>query len=154
MTKWLTKEQQVHWRAWITASNVLPELLSRELQEHFGLTINDYEILVRLSESPNRQMRMSELAEKSLLSRSRLSHQIDRLEDRGLVTRKVCEDDRRGQHCTMTTKGWETLVAAAPLHVSGVRKYFVDQLTDAEFEALGKALGKVASHLDAELEKS
>ncbi|MEY4312163.1 MAG: hypothetical protein RLZZ571_933 [Actinomycetota bacterium] len=154
MTKWLSKDQQVHWRAWITASNVLPELLSRELQEEFGLTITDYEILVRLSESPNKTMRMSELAQKSLLSRSRLSHQIDRLEDRGLVNRKNCEDDRRGQNCAMTNKGWDTLVAAAPLHVAGVRKHFVDQLTDSEYEALGKALGKIAKHLDSELENS
>lgn len=153
MTKWLSKDQQVHWRAWITAANVLPELLSRELQESFGLTINDYEILVRLSEAPNRQIRMSELAQKTLLSRSRLSHQIDRLADRGYVTRQVCEDDRRGQFCALTTKGWETLVAAAPTHVSGVRRHFVDQLTDAEYEALGKALGKIANHLDAEVEK-
>lgn len=154
MTKWLTKDQQVHWRSWITASTVLHEVLSRELQEEFGLTITDYEILVRLSESPNRQMRMSDLAAKTLLSRSRLSHQIDRLEDRGLVNRRTCEDDRRGQNCTMTNKGWDTLVAAAPLHVSGVRRHFVDQLTDAEYEALGKALGKIAAHLDEELEKS
>lgn len=154
MTKWLSKDQQVHWRSWITASSVLPELLSRELQEEFGLTISDYEILVRLSEAPNRQMRMSELAQKTLLSRSRLSHQVDRLEDRGLVTRRSCEDDRRGQNCAMTTKGWDTLVAAAPLHVSGVRRHFVDQLTDSEYEALGKALGKIAAHLDEQLEKS
>ena len=154
MTKWLSKDQQVHWRAWITASSVLPELLSRELQEVFGLTINDYEILVRLSESPNRQMRMSELAIKSLLSRSRLSHQIDRLEDRGYVTRQACEDDRRGQNCTMTNKGWETLVAAAPIHVAGVRRHSVDQLSAAEYEALGKAVGKIASHLDKEIENS
>ncbi len=133
---------------------MLPELLSRELQEAFGLTINDYEILVRLSESPNRQMRMSELAIKSLLSRSRLSHQIDRLEDRGYVTRQACEDDRRGQNCTMTNKGWETLVAAAPIHVAGVRRHFVDQLSAAEYEALGKAVGKIASHLDEEIENS
>jgi DNA-binding MarR family transcriptional regulator len=133
---------------------VLPELLSRELQEAFGLTINDYEILVRLSESPNRQMRMSELAIKSLLSRSRLSHQIDRLEDRGYVTRQACEDDRRGQNCTMTNKGWETLVAAAPIHVAGVRRHFVDQLSAAEYEALGKAVGKIASHLDEQIENS
>jgi len=154
MTKWLTKDQQVHWRSWITAASLLPELLSRELQEEFGLTITDYEILVRLSEAPNRQMRMSELAQKTLLSRSRLSHQVDRLEDRGLVTRRTCEYDRRGQHCAMTSKGWDTLVAAAPLHVSGVRRHFVDQLTDSEYEALGKALGKIAAHLDEELENS
>lgn len=154
MTKWLSKDQQVHWRAWITASNVLPELLSRELQESFGLTITDYEILVRLSESPDRQIRMSDLANKTLISRSRLSHQIDRLENRGLVTRQACSDDRRGQFCALTTKGWDTLVAAAPIHVAGVRRHFVDQLTDAEYDALGKALGKIAAHLDAQLEKS
>ncbi|MEN9741568.1 MAG: hypothetical protein RIR66_524, partial [Actinomycetota bacterium] len=68
--------------------------------------------------------------------------------------RKNCEDDRRGQNCIMTNKGWDTLVAAAPLHVAGVRKHFVDQLTDSEYEALGKALGKIAKHLDAELENS
>ena len=154
MTKWLSKDQQVHWRSWITASRLLPELLSRELQEEFGLTITDYEILVRLSEAPNKQMRMSELAQKTLLSRSRLSHQIDRLEDRGLVNRRSCEQDRRGQNCIMTNKGWDTLVAAAPIHVSGVRKHFVDQLTDAEYEALGKALAKVATHLDEQIENS
>ncbi len=154
MTKWLTKDQQVHWRAWITAANVLPELLSRELQEAFGLTITDYEILVRLSEAPDRQVRMSELANRTLLSRSRLSHQIDRLEQKGLVSRQVCKDDRRGQLCVMTTKGWDTLVSAAPMHVAGVRKHFVDQLTESEYEALGKALGKIANHLDVEIEKS
>jgi DNA-binding MarR family transcriptional regulator len=97
---------------------------------------------------------MSELAIKSLLSRSRLSHQIDRLEDRGYVTRQACEDDRRGQNCTMTNKGWETLVAAAPIHVAGVRRHFVDQLSAAEYEALGKAVGKIASHLDEQIENS
>ncbi len=154
MTKWLSKDQQVHWRSWITASSLLPELLSRELQEEFGLTITDYEILVRLSEAPNKQMRMSELAQKTLLSRSRLSHQIDRLEDRGLVNRRSCEQDRRGQNCIMTNKGWDTLVAAAPIHVSGVRKQFVDQLTEAEYEALGQVLAKVATLLDEQIENS
>ena len=149
MTRWLTKEQQVHWRSWITASTVLHEQLSRELQESHGLTITDYEILVRLSESENHSIRMSDLAAKTLLSRSRLSHQIDRMETAGLVTREVCADDRRGQLAVLTTTGMKTLVSAAPLHVSGVRKHFVDVLTDAEFQALGSAAKKIAEHLDS-----
>jgi DNA-binding MarR family transcriptional regulator len=70
MTRWLTKEQQIHWRSWINASTVLREQLSGELQEAHGLTITDYEILVRLSESENHAIRMSDLAAKTLLSRS------------------------------------------------------------------------------------
>ena len=149
MTRWLTKEQQVHWRSWITASTVLREQLSGELQEAHGLTITDYEILVRLSESENHAIRMSDLAAKTLLSRSRLSHQIDRMETAGLVTREVCADDRRGQLAVLTNTGMKALAAAAPLHVSGVRKHFVDVLTDAEYQALGTAAKKIADHLDS-----
>jgi DNA-binding MarR family transcriptional regulator len=149
MTRWLTKEQQVHWRSWLTASTALREQLSGELQEAHGLTITDYEILVRLSESENHSIRMSDLAAKTLLSRSRLSHQIDRMETAGLVTREVCADDRRGQLAVLTNTGMKALAAAAPLHVSGVRKHFVDVLTDAEYQALGTAAKKIADHLDS-----
>jgi DNA-binding MarR family transcriptional regulator len=149
MTRWLTKEQQVHWRSWITASTVLHEQLSRELQELHGLTITDYQILVHLSESKNRSIRMSDLATQTLLSRSRLSHQIDRMEGAGLVSREVCPDDRRGQLAVLTNAGMKALVAAAPDHVEGVRKHFVDLLTDAEYKALGNAVKKIADHLDS-----
>lgn len=149
MTRWLTKEQQGHWRSWITASTVLHEQLSRELQELHGLTITDYEILVRLSESENRSIRMSDLASLTLLSRSRLSHQIDRMEAAGLVSREVCPDDRRGQLAVLTNAGMKALVTAAPDHVEGVRKHFVDILTDAEYKALGNAVKKIADHLNS-----
>jgi len=149
MTRWLSKEQQVHWRSWLTASTALREQLSRELQEVHGLTITDYEILVRLSESENKSIRMSDLATQTLLSRSRLSHQIDRMETAGLVSRAVCPDDRRGQLAVITNAGMKALVAAAPDHVDGVRKHFVDILTDAEYKALGSAAKKIADHLDS-----
>ena len=149
MTRWLTKEQQGHWRSWLAATTVLQERLSRELQEQHGLTITDYEILVRLSEAENRSIRMSDLATLTLLSRSRLSHQIDRMETSGLVSREVCPDDRRGQLAVLTNAGMKTLVAAAPDHVEGVRKHFVDVLTDAEYKALGTAAKKIADHLDS-----
>jgi DNA-binding MarR family transcriptional regulator len=148
MTRWLSKEQQAHWRSWLTATTVLREQLSRELHETHGLTITDYEILVRLSESDQKSIRMSDLAKLTLLSRSRLSHQIDRMETAGLVSREVCPDDRRGQLAVLTSTGMKALVAAAPDHVEGVRKHFVDVLTDAEYKALGSAAKKIADHLD------
>jgi len=148
MTRWLTKEQQSHWRSWLTASTVLREQLSRELQDLHGLTMTDYEILVRLSERETNAIRMSDLATLTLLSRSRLSHQIDRMEAAGLVSREVCPDDRRGQLAILTPAGVKALETAAPDHVEGVRKHFVDVLTDAEYKALGSAARKIADHLE------
>ena len=87
------------------------------------------------------------LAERSLASRSRLSHQIDRMEKAGLVRREPCEEDRRGANAVLTDHGWRTLVDAAPTHVAGVREHLVDVLTDEEFAALGRACAKVADHL-------
>lgn len=149
MTRWLSKEQQSHWRSWLTATTVLREQLSRELQDSHGLTITDYEIMVRLSEADNHSIRMSDLATLTLLSRSRLSHQIDRMETAGLVSREVCPDDRRGQLAVLTNAGTKALVAAAPDHVDAVRKHFVDVLTDAEYKALGNAAKKIVDHLDS-----
>jgi len=148
MTRWLTKEQQAHWRSWLAASTVLREQLSRELQDLHGLTMTDYEIMVRLSERETNAIRMSDLATLTLLSRSRLSHQIDRMEAAGLVSREVCPDDRRGQLAILTAAGMKALETAAPDHVEGVRKHFVDVLTDAEYKALGSAAKKIADHLE------
>ena len=148
MTRWLTKEQQAHWRSWLAASTVLREQLSRELQDLHGLTMTDYEIMVRLSERETNAIRMSDLAALTLLSRSRLSHQIDRMEAAGLVSREVCPDDRRGQLAILTAAGMKALETAAPDHVEGVRKHFVDVLTDAEYKALGSAAKKIADHLE------
>ncbi len=147
MTRWLTTEQQQNWRAYIAATTLLSDRLSRELQASRGLTLADYEILVRLSESEGRRLRMSHLADSTLASRSRLSHQIDRLEKSGLVVREPCEDDRRGANAVLTEKGWELQVAAAPTHVEGVREHLVDLLTDEQFAALGSACALVVEHL-------
>ena len=147
MTEWLSAEQQQHWRAYIAATTLLSEKLSRELQDGHGLQLADYEILVRLSEAPGRRLRMSHLAAFTLASRSRLSHQVDRLERAGLVEREPCESDRRGANAVLTRRGWNLLVAAAPTHVAGVRAHLVDQLTHDEFAALGNAFAKVAAHL-------
>jgi DNA-binding MarR family transcriptional regulator len=147
MTEWLTIDEQQSWRAYLAATTLLAEKLSRELQAAHGITMADYEILVRLSEAPDRRLRMSQLASHTLASRSRLSHQVDRLEKTGLVERQACEDDRRGANAVLTETGWNLLVAAAPTHVEGVRRHLVDLLTDDQFAQLGAALGIVAGHL-------
>ena len=148
MTQWLTPDQQESWRAWIAATTLLDARLSRELTEQHGLTIADYEILVRLSETDERWMHMSELADNVLSSRSRLSHQVDRLEKAGILRRECCPHDRRGQHAVLTDHGWDVLVAAAPDHVDGVRRYVVDAMTPEEFAALGRACAKITRALE------
>jgi len=149
MTRWLTEDEQRLWRGWLAASMLLPERLNRDLQEQHGLTGTDYQVLVELSESPERRMRMSTLAERTQLSRSRLSHQVDRMTRAGLVTRQECAQDGRGMFAVLTEQGWETIVAAAPDHVESVRRHLVDRLTPEQFEAFGQACITVADALRA-----
>jgi len=146
-TQWLTDAEQRSWRAWLSASLLLNDRLSRDLQARHGLTMADYEILVRLCEAPERRLRMSDLAEATLSSRSRLSHQVDRMERARLVERQTCADDRRGAYAALTEHGWNTLVNVAPDHVASVRAHLVDQLTPEEFASLGDACRKVADRL-------
>jgi DNA-binding MarR family transcriptional regulator len=147
MTRWLTTEEQQAWRAWLAASALLNDRLSRDLQAKHGLTLADYEILVWLSEHPERRLRMSELAERTLASRSRLSHQIDRMERSGLVQRQQCDDDRRGAFAVLTEFGMKAIAAAAPDHVDSVRENLVDVLSPQEFTALGDACRKIGDAL-------
>lgn len=151
-TRWLTADQQRSWRAWLTASVLLTDCLSRELQAQHGLTISDYDILVRLSEAPDRRMRMSDLADATLSSRSRLSHQIDRLAADGLVAREACHVDRRGAYAVLTENGMSRLERIAPDHVASVRAHLVDQLSDDELAALGQTCRKLVDHLATEQE--
>lgn len=147
MAKWLSEEQQRAWRSWIAASNTLNHRLSSDLQRQHGLTLADYEILVQLSEHPERKLRMSDLAEATLASRSRLSHQVDRLVKRGLVERQECEFDKRGAFAALTDQGWEAIVAAAPDHVASVRSYLVDVLSPQELSALGSSCSRIAEQV-------
>ncbi len=147
MTRWLSEDEQASWRAWLDMSRLLPDRLSRDLNSEHGLSIADYEILVQLSENPDRRIRMSELADRTLSSRSRLTHQCDRLTKRGLMTREPCADDGRGSWAVLTQEGWEKIVTAAPDHVESVREHLVDLLTTSEFEELGRLSRKVSEHL-------
>ncbi|MGW3247768.1 MarR family winged helix-turn-helix transcriptional regulator [Streptomyces sp. NPDC001070] len=145
---WLTGDEQRAWRTYLEVGTRLIYQLGRDL-EPFGLTINDYEILVNLSESPEHRMRMSDLARATLQSKSRLSHQISRMETAGLVRRENCESDRRGLYAVLTEEGWQTMRNVAPHHVAAVREHFIDLLPAEELAALRKALTPVVEHLRA-----
>jgi DNA-binding MarR family transcriptional regulator len=145
-TRWLSDEEQSTWRTHLDVSRLLMYQLERDLQP-FGLTLNDYEILVNLSESQDHRMRMSELAGHTLQSKSRLSHQITRMENAGLVRRESCESDKRGLFAVLTEQGWETMRKVAPHHVDSVRRHFIDLLRPDELTGLHRSLMPVAAHL-------
>ncbi|KAB8189994.1 MarR family transcriptional regulator [Nonomuraea phyllanthi] len=144
--RWLSPAEQRAWRTHLALHKLLLHRLDRELQEH-QLSLNDYEILVNLSESQDRRMRMSDLADATIQSRSRLSHQISRMEAKGLVTREECRDDRRGTFAVLTDDGWDTIQRVAPHHVASVREHFVDRLTDDQLDALEAAYEPIVEHL-------
>ncbi|WP_063843128.1 MarR family transcriptional regulator [Sphaerimonospora mesophila] len=146
--RWLSPQEQRAWRAHLAAHRLLFHQLDRELQEK-GLSLNDYEILVNLSESPDHRMRMSELADATIQSRSRLSHQISRMEAAGLVVRASCDDDRRGTFAVLTDLGWETIQRAAPDHVAGVRRHLIDLLTPEQVSAIEEIYAPIADRLQS-----
>ncbi|MFG2043399.1 MarR family winged helix-turn-helix transcriptional regulator [Dactylosporangium sp. NPDC048998] len=136
MTRWLDEEEQAAWRAFYSATTLLIDRLDRELQHDAGMPHAYYEILVVLSESEGRSLRMSELALQTRSSRSRLSHAVTKLEARGWVRRRDCDDDKRGQFADLTDEGFEALVAAAPGHVETVRAHLFDALTPEQVDQL------------------
>jgi DNA-binding MarR family transcriptional regulator len=147
--RWLTPGQQAHWRAYRDGTALLIDVLGRELDEDSGLSLAEYEVLVRLSEAPERTLRMSELAGELAHSRSRITHTVRRMEEVGLVERRPCVVDARGVNCTMTDAGWQRIVAAAPAHVASVRAHLIDVLTDEQLCALGSAMDVVVHTLRA-----
>ncbi|WP_329122915.1 MarR family winged helix-turn-helix transcriptional regulator [Streptomyces sp. NBC_01465] len=144
--RWLTEAEQCTWRTYLDVNRLLTYQMEKDLQP-FGLTMNDYEILVNLSEAEGRRMRMSDLATATLQSKSRLSHQITRMENAGLVKRENCESDRRGLFAVLTDLGGETMLKVAPHHVASVRKHFIDMLEPEALAALRASLTPVADHL-------
>lgn len=142
--RWLDDEQQWAWRRFLEGTSRFFEALGDAHDEGLPVTLGEYHLLVQLSEAPGRTLRMSALAEFLALSRSRLTHTVDRMEKRGLVVRTPVPGDRRGVNCVMTDAGYAALVDAAPGHVTAVRRLLVDTLTDEEFMVLGRAMAKVA----------
>jgi len=142
--RWLDEEQQWAWRRFLEGTSRFFEALGDAHDEGMPVTLGEYHLLVQLSEAPGRTLRMSALADFLALSRSRLTHTVDRMERRGLVVRTPVPGDRRGVNCVMTDAGFAALVDAAPGHVTAVRRLLVDALTAEEFAVLGRAMAKVA----------
>jgi len=136
MTRWLDEEQQRTWRAYLAATTSLQAGLDAQLQAEAGMPHTYYEVLVRLSEAPDRRLRMSALAAAAGSSRSRLSHAVAQLETRGWVRREPCPEDRRGLIAVLTDNGFGALEHAAPGHVAQVRRLLIDRLTPEQVRAL------------------
>jgi DNA-binding MarR family transcriptional regulator len=130
-------------------TTLLMDRLDAELRTAFGVSFTEYEILVRLSESEGRQLRMAHLADALCHSRSRVTHTIQRMEGKGLVVRELSSDDGRGVVARMTEEGMALLVAAAPEHVTGVREHLIDLASPQDLAALGRVMNAVADHLVA-----
>lgn len=144
--QWLNPSEMKAWRKYIVASRRLLEALDADLADH-DLSMPDYEILAQLSDAPNRRMRMSDLADVAMLSRSRLSHRMKVMEKAGWVKREACPVDKRGYFAVMTAKGWKAIVAAAPDHVESVRTRFINHLTKTDQMALAQIFEKVEDSL-------
>lgn len=143
-TAWLSIEQQRVWRAWLLGSSRITSRLSQELRRH-DLELCEYEILASLSEADDYAMRMSVLATEVHQSRSRLTHAVERLEARGLVTREPDVRDRRGVVARLSPTGMDLLRQAAPNYVRTVRHIVVDPVDPEDFAAMGRAMRAVLS---------
>ena len=146
-TRWLDDDERQTWLAWVFATRLLWEELERDLQRDAKLSFGYYEILVMLSEAPDRALRMSELADATQSSRSRLSHAIARLEQAGWVRRESCPTDRRGAVAVLTDEGFAALAAAAPDHVESVRIHLFDQLSPEQRQHLREICDALLDHL-------
>ncbi|HEY7439129.1 MAG TPA: MarR family transcriptional regulator [Acidimicrobiia bacterium] len=149
--RWLNHDEQRTWRAYLLATRLLMEQFERDLQAHAGIPLTYYEILGRLSEAPDRTLRMSHLADELFASRSRLSHAVARLEEMGWVRREQCPGDRRGALAVMTDEGFAALEQAAPSHVESVRRHLFDQLTAAQLDGLREVSEHLRDHLVSSL---
>jgi DNA-binding MarR family transcriptional regulator len=147
-TRWLTAEEQQTWRTFISASRRLFAEMDAHLQHVAGIPHAYYEILVRLSETPDRELRMTQLADASTSSKSRLSHAVARLEERSWIERTACPTDRRGQVARLTEAGFAALDAAAHGHVDQVRRMVFDQLTPEQVEQLRVIMAAVESGVE------
>lgn len=150
--RWLNAREMKAWRSYIIASRRLLDALDTDLDGH-DLSMADYEVMAQLSEAPGRRMRMSELAEVAMISKSRLSHRMKVMERAGWIKREECATDRRGYWAVMTERGWRAIVAAAPDHVASVRHRFLDQLTVREQESLAATFAHLTEELRSQFKE-
>jgi DNA-binding MarR family transcriptional regulator len=144
---WLNAQEQRAWRSFLDMELRLSRVLGRELQRQTGLSNADYAVLVHLSEAPAGRMRPFELGDAAGFEKSRLSHQLTRMERRGLVERQLCPSDSRGSFVALTAAGRTAIEVAAPFHVAQVRRWFLSPLTPEQLDALTSIAEVLLAHL-------
>lgn len=144
--RWLDDHQQRDWRAYLRGSRLLERALGEDLAP-FGIQLAEYELVSMLSEAPGQRMRMSQLADRIVQSRSRVTHTAARLERRGWVRRRPAPGDGRGVEIELTDSGREVLGRVAGVHVASVRRHLVDALTPRQLSALGDSMATVRDTL-------
>ncbi|MEU7428429.1 MarR family transcriptional regulator [Streptomyces sp. NPDC040750] len=152
-TRWLTPEEQRAWRAYIAASRLLEDAIDRQLQQEGGMPHLFYSVLANLSESPDRRLRMTDLAETLKITRSRLTYVVTRLERDGLVRREECDRDKRSSLAVLTDEGTAVLERTAPGHVETVRSTLFDRLTPEQVGQLEEICTGIARGLQGREEK-
>ncbi|MHA6765278.1 MarR family winged helix-turn-helix transcriptional regulator [Streptacidiphilus sp. PAMC 29251] len=145
--RWLDDQERAAWTAFLAASNLVSRKLEQQLKDEAGLSHTQYEVLVQLSAAEGRSLRMTELADLLVTSKSGLTYQVTQLERAGLVARRSCPSDVRGVIAQLTDRGMEVLVRAAPGHVAAVRETLIDVLTPEQREHLAQGLGEVSRRL-------
>ncbi|HXL90182.1 MAG TPA: MarR family transcriptional regulator [Streptosporangiaceae bacterium] len=146
--KWLTDAEVASWLSVVRMMTWLPWSIDQQLRRDSNLGMVEYQVMARLSQSPERTLRMSLLADLANSSLSRLSHLVKRLEDRGLVRRELDPADGRFTNAILTDKGFETLAEAAPGHVAHMRSLVVDVLSPEQLRRMGQAADRIVSHID------
>jgi DNA-binding MarR family transcriptional regulator len=146
--RWLDAREQSAWRAYLAMNAKLTARLNREMQDQSGISIADFSVLVQLSEHVDARMRVLELARALGWEKSRLSHQLTRMQRRGLVERSNCSEDRRGAFVVLTESGRATVEAAAPRHVDSVRRYLFDSLSPEQVSTLAEISKTVVGLID------
>jgi len=146
--RWLTAQQEHLWRSWLTLNTKLASTLHRELQEDAGLSMQDFEVLVHLTDNPEGRLRVTDLAGLLQWERSRVSHHVTRMECRGLVERVECSEDRRGAFVVITPQGRAAIEGAAPGHVRAVRRLMFDALSEEEQAVLAAVIDKLLARAD------
>jgi DNA-binding MarR family transcriptional regulator len=149
MSRWLTEEEQRAWRGLLRMTSQLNARMNRQLQDEYGISLADYEVLVALSEAPEGRLRVFEVADALAWEQSRVSHQLARMQRRGLITREGCATDARGAFAVLTTVGRTAIERAAPAHVEQVRQLVFDELSHEQVSALTEVTTRVLDRLAA-----
>lgn len=148
--RWLTDAEEQLWRRWLTLNRLVPAALHHDLQADSGLSLADFEVLVQLTDTAEGRLRVGDLAQLMQWERSRVSHQVTRMERRGLVTRVDCTQDGRVAYVAITPQGREAIEKAAPSHLRTVRRLVFDVLTPAELAGFEIAVDKLLAATRAE----